>query len=58
MIDALGIFEIAELLDKTTEQVSMMHHRKKLPPADGTVGGGRTKLWERETIERWMKEEQ
>ncbi len=58
MGDLMGLTEIAKLLDKTPEEVWMMHHRGKLPKHDETISGGRTKIWYRETIERWIQEEQ
>jgi len=58
MGDLMGIKEIADTLGKTTEQVSMMHHRGKLPPHDDEINGGRTKIWDKATIEQWIEEEQ
>ena len=58
MGDLMGLTEIATLLDKTPEDVWMMHHRGKLPKHDDAIGGGRIKIWKRSTIERWIQEEQ
>ena len=56
--DLMGIQEIADRLDTTREDVYMKHHRGKLPPHDETINGGRTKIWNKDTIERWIEEEQ
>ena len=54
----MGIREIADRLGKTRKSVASLHHRGKLPPHDDTIGGGRTKVWNKDTIEEWIQKEE
>ncbi len=51
----VGVSEIAEILQVPTTHVSMMVQRKTIPEADWVIGGGRTKVWLKETIMDWAK---
>lgn len=58
MLEVMGVAEIADRLGKDTGAVSVLIQRGKLPPPDATVGQGRTKVWRRSTIERWIDKEE
>jgi predicted DNA-binding transcriptional regulator AlpA len=48
-----GVTELAERVGITLDYAYALSNRGKLPRPDQTVGGGRTKLWYAETIDRW-----
>ena len=58
MLDVMGVSEIADRLGKTVGFVSVLIQRGKLPQPDATIGQGRTKVWRRSTIERWIAKEE
>ena len=53
-LEVMGVTEIAERLERDTGYVSVLIQRGKLPRPDATVGDGRTKVWRRSTIEKWI----
>lgn len=58
-LEVMGVSEIADRLGKEPAAVSVLIQRGKVPLHDATIGRGRTKVWRRSTIERWIaKEEQ
>lgn len=56
-LDIMGIAEIADRLGTTPERVAVWNNRGKLPPADGVINAGRTKVWRATTIAAWIQEE-
>ncbi len=53
-LDIMGIQEIADRIGKPAQHVAVMHNRDRLPPHDAEINGGRTKVWRRWTIEKWI----
>ena len=49
----LGVHEIADLLGCSRQSVSSWQVRKQFPEPDGVVGGGKVRLWKRESVVNW-----
>jgi predicted DNA-binding transcriptional regulator AlpA len=49
----LGVREIANELGYSRQTVSSWQQRKQFPEPDGVVGGGKVRLWKRESVVNW-----
>lgn len=56
MTDLIGLTEIAELFGMTRSGADKLVKRETSFPAPVAVLAGRTRVWEREDVERWARE--
>jgi predicted DNA-binding transcriptional regulator AlpA len=55
-MDLITVTDIAELLDMTRAGAHKLIKRESTFPAPVAVLTGRTRVWEREDVERWARE--
>jgi predicted DNA-binding transcriptional regulator AlpA len=55
IMDLIGLTQIAEMLGMTRQGADRLVKREPMFPVPVTVLTGRTRVWEREAVERWMQ---